>query len=67
MYEKRQKKWDKHIDFILLDKLSITIALFLGYVVRHGLDLTRKNIFPTIYIRLWIILLIFDIDRKSVV
>ena len=60
MYEKRQKKWDKHIDFILLDKLSITIALFLGYVVRHGLDLTRKNIFPTIYIRLWIILLIFD-------
>ena len=60
MYEKRQKKWDKHIDFILLDKLSITIALFLGYVVRHGLDLTRKNIFPAIYIRLWIILLIFD-------
>lgn len=60
MYEKRQKKWDKHIDFILLDKLSITIALFLGYVVRHGLDFNRKNLFPTIYIRLWIILMIFD-------
>lgn len=60
MYEKRQKKWDKHFDFILLDKLSITIALFLGYVVRHGLDFSRKNLFPAIYIRLWIILLIFD-------
>ena len=45
---------------ILILFCLITIALFLGYVVRHGLDLTRKNIFPAIYIRLWIILLIFD-------
>ena len=61
MYEKRQKKWDKHIDFILLDKLSITIALFLGYVVRHGINFNLKNVFPVIYIRLWIILIIFDL------
>lgn len=61
MYEKRQKKWDKHIDFILLDKLSITIALFLGYVVRHGLSFNNQNILPDIYVRLWIILVIFDL------
>lgn len=61
MYEKRQKKWDKHIDFILLDKLSITIALLWGYVIRHGFDFSAKRIFPDIYIQIWVILLIFDL------
>lgn len=61
MYEKRQKKWDKHIDFIIIDKLSIILSMYLGYIFRHGFELDFTYGVPIIYVRLLVILVISDI------
>ena len=36
MYRRKPQGWMKHIDFILLDILSLFIAFFLAFVSRHG-------------------------------
>lgn len=61
MYEKRQKKWDKHIDFIIFDKIAITLAIYLGYFLRHGWNSAINYGISIIYIRLWVILMISDL------
>ena len=38
MYEKKQKGWRKHIDFILLDILCLQLAFVLAYFMRFGLE-----------------------------
>ena len=38
MYEKKQKGWRKHIDFILLDILCLQLAFVLAYFIRFGLE-----------------------------
>ncbi|MCC8136470.1 MAG: sugar transferase [Clostridiales bacterium] len=37
MYSRKKNRWLKHLDFILLDIISICAALFLAYTIRHGL------------------------------
>ena len=37
MYRKKPQNWKKHIDFILLDMLSLQIAFLFAYMTRHGL------------------------------
>ncbi|MBQ4282772.1 MAG: sugar transferase [Lachnospira sp.] len=41
MYKKRLHGWIKHIDFMLLDVLSIQIAFAIAYMVKYGL----KNVY----------------------
>ena len=36
MYSKRTQGWWKHLDFILLDILSLQAAFVLAYMIRHG-------------------------------
>ncbi len=36
MYERKTRSWLKHIDFILLDLLSITVCFALAYMIRLG-------------------------------
>lgn len=35
MYRKQSKGWTKHLDFIILDLVSLFIAYFLAYFIRH--------------------------------
>lgn len=39
MYEKGRKGWTKHVDFLILDVITVQVAFVLGYMVRHGLSL----------------------------
>lgn len=37
MYKKNTQGWIKHLDFIVLDLLSMQLAFVIAYVLRHGL------------------------------
>ncbi len=37
MYRKKPQGWLKHFDFILFDVLSLHLAFFFAYMIRHGL------------------------------
>ncbi|MEY8356627.1 sugar transferase [Lachnospiraceae bacterium 54-53] len=40
MYRKTSKNWAKHLDFIIIDAISLQLALFLAYFIRNrGADL----------------------------
>lgn len=55
MYKQKESGWYKHLDFILLDLISIQLAYMLAYVLRYGFDLSY---FIDIYLRLNGILLL---------
>jgi len=53
MYKESNKGWSKHIDFIVLDMISLEIAFFLAYMIRHGLFanlLARESYFRMIFV-----------------
>jgi len=57
MYRKSNKGWLKHIDFILLDMISLEMAFFIAYVIRHGFYnnlLQRRSYSRMIFILLFI-------------
>lgn len=43
MYKRKATGWLKHVDFMLWDMLSLHIAFFLAYIIRHGLGNMYKN------------------------
>ena len=53
MYVRREKSWLKHLDFGILDVISIIVAFYIGYVCRHGADSGMANY----YVRLLCILI----------
>jgi exopolysaccharide biosynthesis polyprenyl glycosylphosphotransferase len=56
MYRKRFRGWAKHLDFIILDMLSLAVSFALGFVVRPGrVNLMRGQLYRNM---LFIILLI---------
>ena len=57
MYVRREKSWLKHLDFCILDIISIIVAFYIGYVCRHGADSGMANY----YVRLLCILVVLDI------
>ena len=57
MYVRREKSWLKHLDFGILDIISIIVAFYIGYVCRHGADSGMANY----YVRLLCILIVLDI------
>ena len=55
MYVRREKSWLKHLDFGILDVISIIVAFYIGYVCRHGADSGMANY----YVRLLCILIVY--------
>ncbi len=58
MYSRKKNRWLKHLDFILLDILSICVALFIAYVLRHGL---RSHYGSEEYFRIGMVLIFTDL------
>ena len=53
MYRKSNKGWAKHIDFLIIDMLSLELAFFLAYWIRHGFDsnlVVRNSYFHMIFV-----------------
>ena len=38
MYSKKTQGWQKHMDFMLIDVVSLNISFVLAYITRHGLN-----------------------------
>lgn len=38
MYRRDEKGWLKHLDFIVLDLLTLQLSFVLSYILRHGMD-----------------------------
>lgn len=57
MYEKRNKGWLKHLDFMLVDILCLQLAFILAYDIRFGIGNPYKN--PE-YLSLAIVFLLID-------
>ena len=57
MYRKSNKGWSKHIDFLIIDMISLEVAYFLAYMIRHGLYsnlIMRRSYFRMIFVLLLI-------------
>lgn len=57
MYTKKIQGWIKHIDFFLLDMLSLQLSFVLAYWTRHGVHNIYSN---SIYLSLAFVLLLVD-------
>lgn len=58
MYRKHYKGWLKHWDFILIDIICIELAFFGAYFFRH---INEGMIYPQMYLRLGVLLIVFDL------
>ena len=58
MYRKRSEGWLKHWDFILIDIICLEVAFFGSYFIRH---MHEDMAYPELYIKLGILLVIFDL------
>ena len=57
MYRKAGKGWSKHIDFMLIDMISLELSFFLAFMLRHGWlanPLVRRSYFRMIFVLLLI-------------
>lgn len=43
MYERRKQGWEKHLDFIILELISMQISFIFAYVLRHGWKLPYQQ------------------------
>lgn len=58
MYKKRSSSRMKHLDFILLDLVTMAVSFYLGYIARHGMRPFWEH---KIYLSMFIILLLLDL------
>ncbi len=58
MYKRTSIEWLKHVDFILWDLLSLQIALFVAYCLRHGLQNMYTN---SLYANIAIVMTLLDL------
>lgn len=56
MYRQRKEGWEKHLDFFILDIVFLEIALYISYMLRHGL-----TSIPISYHRLGIVILLLSL------
>lgn len=57
MYKRAAKGWAKHLDFVILDLICISLSLMCAYVIRHG----RHNFLKSdLYRELYIVALLID-------
>ena len=62
MYSKISKGWLKHWDFEILDIIALELAFYLAYLLRHNrFFATPQPLLSYIYIRLGVLLIVFDI------
>ena len=58
MYRKSQSGWLKHLDFLIIDMISLEIAFISAYFLRNGI----KNLFADVlYRNMAVVLLLLDI------
>ena len=57
MYRKSARGWEKHLDFMILDQLSLQIAFLLAYMLRNGLSNPYSHL---IYCNVAFILVVID-------
>ncbi len=56
MYKKNNQGWNKHIDFILWDALSLQVAFILVYLIRHGSRFpSGSTVYRTLAIMLFVV------------
>lgn len=60
MYTRRNKGWEKHTDFIILDLIAMAVAFYIGYIVRHGYQ-NNAFFYREDYWRLLLVLVVIDI------
>lgn len=57
MYRKAKSSWLKHLDFILLDIVSIELTFFLAYMIRHGIEVPLLG---SPYVQMCVVLVLID-------
>ena len=59
MYKRHQTGWLKHLDFILLDLLCLSVSYLWAYLLRHG---SLTSLFASkVYVNTGLMLLVFDL------
>lgn len=58
MYQKYKNNWTKHIDFVIVDIISLEIAFFISYLIRHKSVSLYSN---SIYGNLSVVLILIDV------
>lgn len=58
MYKKTSKGWLKHVDFLILDLISLQISFYIAYCIRHGISNMYAN---KLYASMAVVLLLADI------
>ena len=58
MYQKYKNNWTKHIDFVIVDIISLEIAFFISYLIRHKNVSLYSN---SIYGNLAVVLILIDV------
>ncbi len=65
MYQRNQKTWYKHFDFMFLDFLCMEISFFIAYIIRFGIEkapeLFLSSDFSTPYRKIMVIILCLHI------
>lgn len=58
MYSNKRQGWRKHLDFVLCDVISICLALYLAYGLRHGFSSSYAS---QAYLNIALVMVILDI------
>lgn len=62
MYRKKVHGWMKHVDFLILDLISVHLALLISYVIRyHSLDIYTNQLYKNIILSITLINLLVSI------
>lgn len=64
MYRKSNKGWIKHIDFILIDMLSLEVSYFMAYMIRHGF--LSNLMLRQSYYRMVFVLLLLEFTSSAI-
>ncbi len=58
MYSRKKSRWLKHLDFMILDIISVCLSLSLAYGLRHGFDSVYAR---SEYMRIGVLMIMIDI------
>lgn len=66
MYQKSPQSWTKHLDFIIIDLLSLYAAFVLSYYLRHGsLDFRALDLYRSTFVVLGLLQVLVSIFFQS--
>ena len=62
MYQKSPQSWTKHLDFIIIDLLSLYAAFVLSFYLRHGsLDFSALDLYRSTFVVLGLLQVLVSI------